>query len=503
LKKYHVAVIGSGMGGSACALILSKLGYSVILIERNTHPRFALGESGTPALSRKMRFLGRTYGIPELEEMSTYDNIQASGNGVLCGPKEMFQYFVHKKGQFDPGQFGPFPEVIVQTAEVDAQYNRAESDKRFLDIAIDYGVEYTDFTSVDNIDFLEDGALLHCSKDEESFFVSTDFVVDATGFNSIIGKKFNLKQQDEQLLTPLKSRCIFTHFKNIGSFDDIIASNLEYPDRSPVSRARATQHHCFDGGWIWLIPFDNGITSVGVNLDIDIYPMNDKEASLEFWEIVEQYPMINSLLEGRETTMPFVKTKRLQFMNSEIVGNRWAMLPGSAYGLDAWFSTGLGSTFMSIHRLVELLHGTIFAESRYERKLLLGYEEAMKKEYFHVAKMVNGMYKSFKHFEIFKSYCSLCFMGTESYLEKGGAGKGMDINHLLLSAGDEEFVEKFNIIYDRVISSSKKNEISQDESDRFRKFISEELCSFNFRRFGDPELHGVHKRVAVKISEYD
>lgn len=195
MKKYDVAVIGSGMGGSACALILAKLGYDVIVIERGTHPRFALGESGTPALSRKMRFLSRMYDIPELDELSTYDNIQASGNGVLCGPKEMFQYFVHQKGQTDPAQFGPFREIIVQTPEVDAQYNRAASDKRLLDVAIKYGAVYTDETSVEDIVFGEDAVDLQCRKRGEDYPVTAKFIVDATGFNSIIGRKNNLRLQ--------------------------------------------------------------------------------------------------------------------------------------------------------------------------------------------------------------------------------------------------------------------------------------------------------------------
>ncbi|HWX66728.1 MAG TPA: tryptophan 7-halogenase [Rhodanobacter sp.] len=503
MKKYDVAVIGSGMGGSACALVLAKLGYDVMLIERGTHPRFALGESGTPALSRKMRFISRTYGIPELDEMSTYDNIKASGNGVLCGPKELFQYFVHKKGQTAPGQFGPFPEVIVQTPEVDAQYNRAASDKHLVDIAKKYGVVYSDETSVENIDFMDDRVDLACKRGEENFPVVCDFVVDATGFNSIIGKKHDLKLQGDAVNTPLKSRCIFTHFKDIGAFDEVIRKDDAYADISPVPRSRATQHHCFDGGWIWFIPFDNGVTSVGINLDIDLYPMNDKEARAEFWEIIEQYPMVNDLLKGRETLMPFIKTGRLQFINKEIVGDRWAMLPASAYGLDAWFSTGLAATFLSVHRLAEVLHNEVLPEGKFDRKLLLDYEVAIQKEYFHIAKMVDGMYKTFKHFDIFKNYCFFCFMGTESYMEKGGAGKGMDLNHLLLSAGDEEFVKKFDSIYEKVIQYSKTESVSEEDVEALGKFIREDMKPFNFRKYGNPEMQGVHPRRVMHMSEYD
>lgn len=504
MKRYDVTVIGSGMGGSACALVLKKLGYKVLLIERGTHPRFALGESGTPALSRKMRFISRFYDIPELEEMATYDAIKASKDAFLCGPKEMFQYFVHQTGQTQPGQFGAFPEVIVQTPEVDAQYNRAASDKHLMEVAVKYGVEYSDETSVEDIDFHADRVDLKCKKHGKDYVVVTDFVVDATGFNSVIGKKKNLKLQGDAMGTPLKSRGIFTHFKDIGSFDEIINKcPSKQPDLSPVSRARSTQHHCFDGGWYWFIPFDNGVTSVGINLDMDLYPMNDKDAAEEFWEITKRYPMVFDMLDGRETLMPFIKTNRLQFINKELVGDRWAMLPASAYALDAWFSTGLAATFMSVHRLADILHNRVFLMKKFDKKLLLDYELSIRKEYFHVAKMVDGMYKSFKHFDIFKNYCFFCFMGTESYLEKGGAGKVVDMNHLLLSAGDDEFVRKFESIYEKIVEYSKYETVSEQEVEALAKFIREDMKPFNFRNYGSPEMHSVHPRRPLNMVEYD
>lgn len=504
IKKYDVTVIGSGMGGSACALVLKKLGYKVLLIERGTHPRFALGESGTPALSRKMRFISRAYDIPELEEMATYDAIKASDDAFLCGPKEMFQYFVHQKGQIQPGQFGAFPEVIVQTPEVDAQYNRAASDKRLMEVAVKYGVDYSDHTSVDDIEFHDDRVELFCTKQDKRFLINSEFVVDATGFNSVIGKKLNLKLEGDSIGTPLKSRSIFTHFKDIGSFDELIKNcPSKQPDLSPVPRSRSTQHHCFDGGWLWFIPFDNGVTSIGVNLDLDLYPMNDKDAAEEFWEIIERYPMIYDMLYGRETLFPFIKTKRLQFINKELVGDRWAMLPASAYALDAWFSTGLAATMMSVHRLAETLHHRMFPKKTFDKKLLLGYEMSIRKEYFHVAKMVDGMYKSFKHFDIFKNYCFFCFMGTEAYLEKGGAGKAVDLNHLLLSAGDEEFVRKFESIYEKIVEYSTRDTVSEEEIESLAKFIREDMKPFNFRKYGNPEMQSVHPRRQLNMVEYD
>jgi FADH2 O2-dependent halogenase len=47
-QRSEVAVVGSGFAGSLMARVLATLGYDVVLLERGTHPRFAIGESSTP-----------------------------------------------------------------------------------------------------------------------------------------------------------------------------------------------------------------------------------------------------------------------------------------------------------------------------------------------------------------------------------------------------------------------------------------------------------------------
>ncbi len=494
MEHYDIVVIGSGMGGSACATVLAKLGYQVLMIERGSHPRFAIGESATPVMSKKLRYLGERYEIPEFEQLSTYDRIKNAGNKINCGPKELFHYFVHQKLQTNPLQFGTLPELIVQTPEVDVQYCRADSDEYLVEVAKRYGVVYRDHTKVDDIDFANDGVTIRCATGNTQLSYRCEFVIDGTGFNSIIGQKFHLKVTGDEIGTSLNSRSTFTHFRGVGDFDKTLNNTAGFVDRAPVSRARATQHHCFDGGWIWLIPFEDGTTSVGINLDIDKFPMNDMDGAQEFWSIVRDYPIVYDLIKDREIVRPFVKTGRLQFINREMVGDRWAMLPASAYGLDAWFSTGLAISFMAIHRLAEILDNRMFPRRQFERSLMIDYEDALKKEYYHVSKMVNGMYKSFKHFDVFKHYCFLCFMGAESYLERGGIYKGMDLNHLLLSAGDPVFVEKFDTVYEKVIEYSTREAVTEDEILALNRFIRQDMAEFNFRKFGDPSMHGVHPR---------
>ena len=62
-KRYDIAVIGAGFAGSLTALGLDRLGYNVILVEKATHPRFAIGESSTPIADMILRDIADRYDL--------------------------------------------------------------------------------------------------------------------------------------------------------------------------------------------------------------------------------------------------------------------------------------------------------------------------------------------------------------------------------------------------------------------------------------------------------
>lgn len=504
MNTYDVAIIGSGVAGSVTALILAKLGYKTLLVERDKHPRFALGESSTPIMSKKIRTLGMVYDIPEFIELASYDNIMASDKPLLCGPKELFHYHVHKPNQQPEAVGGDYPEIIVQTPDVDTQFLRAALDERMVEYAKKYGAEYVDMTELQDFEFGSDGVRMTlCGTDKEPYQVSAKFFIDGTGFRSLLSKKLDLRIPDNELDTPLRSRCIFTHFETVGRVEDAMGNDPAFNSRLKVDRIRATQHHCFDGGWYWFIPFDNGVTSVGINLDMDKFPVNDMSGEEEFWHFTNQFPVVKAMLENRKTLMPYIKTGRIQFRTKQAAGDRWALLPAAAIGMDAWFSTGLGLNLVSIHRLVEALHNKILPHSDFKREHLKHYEDSLFTEWYYITRMINGIYKSFKHFDVFKSYCFMCFMGAESYVHSGGLKRPNDPEALVLNVGNKEFIKHFEKIYSNVLECNQKDEISHDEVEFFRSYLQSEMRDFNYRDYGNPIHKGIHYRVSKDSPYYE
>ena len=79
-KKYDVAIIGSGMGGSTLATVLARQGLAVIVFEGGAHPRFAIGESMILETSEVMRALAEFYDVPELAYYSSENFYHYIGN---------------------------------------------------------------------------------------------------------------------------------------------------------------------------------------------------------------------------------------------------------------------------------------------------------------------------------------------------------------------------------------------------------------------------------------
>src|SRR5258705_6333407 len=48
-EQCDVVVIGGGAGGSTTAALLAQRGHRVVLVEKDSHPRFHIGESLLPA----------------------------------------------------------------------------------------------------------------------------------------------------------------------------------------------------------------------------------------------------------------------------------------------------------------------------------------------------------------------------------------------------------------------------------------------------------------------
>src|SRR6266487_4531512 len=143
-ERCDIAVIGSGFAGSLMARILAKLGYHVLLLERGTHPRFAIGESTTPLANLSLERIACRYGLKDCYDLAAHGRWLRTHPQLRRGVKRGFTFYRHHPGQaLDPSE-----RLLVAaspTAEVaDSHWMRSDVDHHFVREAVNAGVDYRD-----------------------------------------------------------------------------------------------------------------------------------------------------------------------------------------------------------------------------------------------------------------------------------------------------------------------------------------------------------------------
>ncbi|HEY3568544.1 MAG TPA: NAD(P)/FAD-dependent oxidoreductase [Thermoanaerobaculia bacterium] len=404
-ETYDVAVLGSGIAGSTLAAILGRQGFRVLLLEKGTHPRFAVGEAMQPQSSMLMWILGERFDVPEIGNISSTEKIltRVTKN---CGVKKTFGFLYHEEGKTqDPAQGHLL--VPPQTPLVsESHLFRQDIDEYLMQAAVKYGADYRDRTDVEDFEINDDGVVLRTTKGEE---FRARFLVDGTGHKSVVANKFGLRPAVPDLRT--QSRTIFTHMEGLERFDDTIP-----PEHLPgLSRGwyEGTLHHMIDGGWFWIIRFDNvpgsesTITSVGLTLDMRKYPKRDDVTpEQEFHEIVSRYPSIARHMEKGVAVRPWVGTDRLQFSATDSVGPRCFLMSHAHGFIDALYSRGMINTFEQIHalapRLIQALKDDDFAPERFDYPRRL--QQSMIRDN---DRMVYNSFRSFATFDTWNAWLRL------------------------------------------------------------------------------------------------
>src|SRR5436190_18558130 len=97
-ERCNVAVVGSGFAGSLMARILAVQGYDVVLLERGTHPRFAIGESSTPLANLSLERIARRYHLADCFRLAAHGRWLEHFPDVRRGLKRGFTFFRHHPG---------------------------------------------------------------------------------------------------------------------------------------------------------------------------------------------------------------------------------------------------------------------------------------------------------------------------------------------------------------------------------------------------------------------
>ena len=403
-----VAIVGSGFAGSLVALALRRTGKSVVLLERGRHPRFAIGESSTPLANLLLEELCDRYGLDQVRPLSKWGTWQRRHPAVAGGLKRGFSFFHHAGDDLFRDEPDHRRQLLVAASPhdgiADTHWYRAHVDHFLVQEAVRAGVEYVDQVELTATPSSDDRAVLEAHRLGESCRLEPRFVVDASGPRGFLHRAFGLGERATTWLPP--TQALFTHFTDVERWDRTVEVDATAAPPFPVDDAAL--HHVFPGGWIWVLRFNNGITSAGAALtdaaaaEIDI-------GTEGAWErLLTRLPSVARQFRAARPTRPFVHSPRLAFRTAVVNGPNWALLPSAAGVIDPLLSTGFPLTLLGIQRLVRLLESDRWDTATFADGLA-DYAARTQRELDATEQLVGALYASMHDFELFKRLTLLYF----------------------------------------------------------------------------------------------
>lgn len=394
---FDLAIVGSGFAGALTAMIARRLGRSVLMLERGRHPRFAIGESSTPLANVLWAELARRYDLLALAPLAKYGPWRRAHPEIACGLKRGFSFFHHRPGEAFADNAARDRQLLVAAStnddEADTHWYRPDFDAFMVDEARRLGVEYLDETTLDPPDFVGGFVALTGRRHSQQVKATARFVVDASGPRGFLFRGLGLPEGQFNTAPPTQG--LYTHFADVARFGDLLAagngSGGELRDTPPFPVDDAALHHVFDGGWIWVLRFNNGLTSAGVAARDDVAAELRFAEGAPAWErLLARLPSLCTQFESAWATRPFVHAPRLPFLCDAVNGPNWALLPYAAGFIDPLLSTGFPLTLFGIGRLAAALERGL--DTPEFREGLDEYGRQTRADLLTAAQLVGGLY---------------------------------------------------------------------------------------------------------------
>jgi tetracycline 7-halogenase / FADH2 O2-dependent halogenase len=425
LTDFDIAIVGSGFGGSLLAMIATRLGYRVLLLERGRHPRFAIGESASPLAGILIEQLADRYDLPRLRPLSAFGTWQRTYPDVVCGLKRGFTYFRHERDRSYRVDADRSTQLLVAASPndelSDTHWLRSDVDHFLMREALATGVEYLDEVQLESFERLGDTSVLTGRRRETPVSMRASLVIDASGPNGFISRVLNIRNRG--FAGYPHTQALFSHFTGVARCEemrDFRASGTPYPMDD------AALHHVFDGGWMWVLRFGNGVTSAGIAVTDDLareLKLADGEPA---WRrFLALYPSIAAQFASAAPTREFTWMPRLSWRAEQAAGPGWVMLPSAAGFVDPLFSTGIPLTLLGIERIAEILKGrpegrplpsSKIGRGRLSSRPFDDYAGITLAEADHTARFIAGCYAAFPRFEQFAVY-SMFYFAAASFAE--------------------------------------------------------------------------------------
>jgi flavin-dependent dehydrogenase len=319
MTQYDAIVIGGGPSGSTAGALLAEQGHRVLLLEREPFPRYHIGESLIPYTWFTLNRLGVVDWLRQSACPKKYSVQFVSITGRVSQPFYFFQTIKHE---------------CAQTWQV----WRGEFDQMLLDNAVKKGVDVRHHVSVRDV--LMDGDRVvgvradtkDAAKGEE---IRAKVVVDASGRDSLLSRKFGWKDRDADL----NKVAVWTYF--------------EGAKRDPgLDEGATTVAYIPQKGWFWYIPMQGNVVSVGVVAEPSYLYRDTRDPEAIFHREAAACTWIQERISVGTQVKPARATGEYSYHSKRIGGDAFAFL-------DPLFSTGVFLGLKSGEMAADAIHAAL------------------------------------------------------------------------------------------------------------------------------------------------
>lgn len=450
-RRFDVAILGSGFSGSILSWILQQSGLRTIVIDRARHPRFAIGESSTPAANLILRSLAEQYRLPDLELLSRFGSWRSTWPAMRCGLKRGFSYFAHRPGHAFSSDAENGSQLLVASSSSDetgdTQWFRADVDRFLAEKSEESGVVLLQQTQLLSIQRgTHPSWTLEVSRQGTTHRISAEFLVDATGAGQALVRSGAVTPRSVNLRT--RTRALFAHVDSLPMWNEMLNASTAGGTRThPFRCDDSAMHHLLDEGWMWWLRFHTGLTSVGLVLPESPGQPLRADVDVEWENCLSRYPsLMDAFRPARFVTPGLTRTGRLQRLNRNVAGDGWALLPSTAGFVDPLHSTGIAHALSG----VEELAGILIQSGCSQAEALSGYAERVVREFRWIDQLVSGSYTGMADFRKFAAWSMCYFAAATTYERRRMEGK----TPWFLCADDETLTESVGILSETLCESS-------------------------------------------------
>ena len=321
-RQLDVAIVGGGLAGSLLARQLSRAnsGGRVAVFEKKSDYTHNVGESIVE--------LGSHYLIRRLGLSSYLYDRQLPKNGL--------RFF------FDTAERDASLSAMSEIGSASLpfhpafQIDRSRLEHDLLEQSARAGVEVHRGVAVEKIEVgqADRPHQLVVSDAEGSRTYECRWLVDASGRRRILARQLDLHVEE----TLLDNASIWGWFHGVGDIDQMGPDSFRSRVRH-TARRLSTLHFVYRGYWIWFIPLQEGVTSVGVVCEKRYYdPRHCSDDGFLAW--LRQHRAVASLLESAKpiATRSF---EHLAYGTRRFLSpDRWGLVGEASAFPDPFYSPG-------------------------------------------------------------------------------------------------------------------------------------------------------------------